>query len=81
MIRAMDKFSDEERLFWLRVGTHIFELRKRACLNQYELARQIGKSRASIANLETGRQRINAYDLKAIEDILNNHIMSAGGEG
>jgi transcriptional regulator with XRE-family HTH domain len=39
------------------LGARIKKLRKAKGLTQYQLARKVGHSRASVANIETGRHR------------------------
>ncbi len=67
------KMSEHEHEFWQKIGSHLYELRKRTDLSQHDLAKLIGKSRASVANMETGRQRMNVYDLRLIEDVLEKY--------
>ena len=67
------KMADDEKEFWQKIAGHLYELRKRTDLTQHDLAKLIGKSRSSVANMETGRQRITVYDLRLLEDILEKH--------
>ena len=53
------------------VGENLRSRRKVARLTQDALASMIGVSRATIANLETGRQAMSAYQLMRIVSALN----------
>ena len=52
------------------VGANIYEARHNANMRQQDLARLIGKSRGSIANIELGRQRIMLHDIENIAEKL-----------
>ncbi len=67
---AYVRMCEKEKLFWKKVGEHIFEKRKQAGLTQHQFAALMRVSRASIANMECGRQAINLYRMSIIEDIL-----------
>ena len=54
-----------------RVGQTVAELRRSRGLSQSALAARLGMSRASIANLENGRQRIMVHQLFALVSALN----------
>lgn len=53
------------------IGTKIEEIRKNTDITQVDLAKRIGLSRASIVNIECGRQRCTTMKLYQICDILN----------
>lgn len=53
-----------------RLGRAVAERRKELKLNQAEVAERIGLSRASLASLETGRQRIMVHQLFALANAL-----------
>src|SRR5262245_66476690 len=53
----------EESELYSQLGQLVQRHRERLGLNQVEVARAIGLSRASIANIETGRQRIPIHHL------------------
>lgn len=57
--------------FYAELGARIKTHREWADLTQAELARRIGFSRPSIANIECGRQRVDAHVLVRIADVLN----------
>jgi transcriptional regulator with XRE-family HTH domain len=48
--------NDEEKKFYVYVGNKIFSLRKSIKMKQHELAEILGLSRASVVNIEKGRQ-------------------------
>lgn len=49
---------------YLIVGERIAECRNFLGMSQEELAKRVGLSRASIANIETGRQRLQLHDVE-----------------
>ena len=54
-----------------RIGENLRSRRRVARLTQDTLASTIGVSRATIANLETGRQAMSAYQLMRLVSALN----------
>lgn len=54
-----------------RLGTLIRDRRKKLLLTQHELAGRIGISRASLANIETGRQKVLVHQLYALATALD----------
>ena len=60
---------DETELY-ARFGQLVRLHRERLALNQGEIGRAIGLSRASIANIETGRQRIPLHHLYSLARVL-----------
>ena len=60
--------SDME--LYRRLGRAVGERRRGLGLSQAEVAERIGMSRASLASLETGRQRIMVHQLFALADAL-----------
>jgi transcriptional regulator with XRE-family HTH domain len=59
-----------EKEFYNYIGSVIKEHRERAGLTQSELARRVGVTRYSIANIEKGRQGILLHTLRSIADSL-----------
>lgn len=57
--------------FYEILGARVKQNRKQASLSQAELAERIGLTRASVANLEAGRQRPSTHQAAMIADILN----------
>lgn len=54
--------SEEEiKLFYKNIGLNIKSLRKRNRLKQDDLAKELGLSRTSIVNIESGNQRPNLH--------------------
>jgi transcriptional regulator with XRE-family HTH domain len=60
----------DELALYARFG-HLVRLhRKRLSLNQAEIGKAVGLSRASVANIETGRQRIPIHHLYRLARVL-----------
>ena len=59
-----------EREIYRDFGRNVADLRNGAGLTQAELARRIGLSRASLANIERGEQRVYLHQLLALMSIL-----------
>ena len=57
-----------------RLGGTIKARRRALGLTQQQLAKQLGISRASIANVETGRQRVLVHQLYDLADQLNVNV-------
>lgn len=57
--------------FYVSLGSRVQRERKRANLSQAELAKRLDLTRASIANLEAGRQRPSALHAAMLADILD----------
>ena len=57
-----------------RLGTTIKAQRRARGLTQQQLAKQLGISRASLANVETGRQRVLIHQLYELADQLSINI-------
>ncbi len=67
------------------LGAAVAQRRKALGLTQAEVAERIGLRRASVANIETGRQRVllhqvyalaNALDLEGIYLLVPNHVQA-----
>ena len=61
----------DQGTFNKRIGENLRSRRRVARLTQDALASSIGVSRATIANMETGRQAMSAYQLMRIVSALN----------
>lgn len=59
--------------FYSALGRRVFELRTRAKLTQAQLGQQLPKrmTRAGIANIETGKQRVLAHQLVDLARVLS----------
>jgi len=62
------KMSDME--FYRRLGRAVAQRRDELRMTQGEVAEKLGLSRASLANLENGRQRIMVHQLFALVNAL-----------
>ena len=56
------------------IGARMRMLRDTLGIQQEDLAKRLGWSRASIANIETGRQRVLAHDVERIAIALGTHV-------
>jgi transcriptional regulator with XRE-family HTH domain len=56
---------------YLAIGAKIVMMRTALGLTQEDISKRIGLTRASIANIETGRQRILLHDLERIANAFN----------
>lgn len=56
---------------YLAIGAKIVMMRTALGLRQEDIAMRIGWSRASVANIETGRQRILLHDIEKIANAFN----------
>lgn len=79
----------DERAIYVALGEAVLVRRKRLGLTQAQVAKKIGVSRESVANIEAGRQRVllhhvyglmRALDLKAITDLIPATAPRAQGE-
>ena len=62
--------------FYSEIGSKIQEARKSASLSQDELSKKVNKSRASIVNIEKGRQHLPLHLLWDISEVLQINICS-----
>lgn len=62
--------------FYRHVGAQVRRLRTRAGLKQGDLAARVGMSRASIANVEAGRQAVPLHQFAAIAEALSTEVGS-----
>lgn len=56
--------SEQIELVYRQFGIKIEAMRQNIGINQKELADRVGMSRGSIANIETGRQRVLLADVE-----------------
>jgi transcriptional regulator with XRE-family HTH domain len=59
----------DQEILYKSIGNQIKDLRKRMRLSQEELAEQLGLSRASVVNIEKGRQHPSVHMLVDIAKI------------
>lgn len=67
----MKEKSTQMDIVSLFIGNQVEQQRKDAGLSQSELGVKVGLTRASIANIESGRQRCTFYMIYKICDALN----------
>ncbi|UVI39671.1 helix-turn-helix transcriptional regulator [Qipengyuania spongiae] len=79
----------DERAIYVALGEAVLVRRKHLGLTQAQVAKKVGVSRESIANIEAGRQRVllhhvyglaRALDLKVITDLIPATPPRASGE-
>lgn len=61
---------DNARDLYQRVGMRLRQARQLRGLTQFDLAQMVGMSRASIANIESGRQRLMLHTLWKLAEAL-----------
>lgn len=71
----MRRRPESERLYEL-VGRKLERHRHEAKLSQTQLAQQCGLARGSIANIESGNQRVTLHTLWRLTEVLNIDIRS-----
>jgi transcriptional regulator with XRE-family HTH domain len=75
----------DESAIYAQLGQLVRQHRERLNMNQETLGTAIGLSRASIANIETGRQRIPLHHLyrlaRALKVEAHSLLPTSGGEG
>jgi transcriptional regulator with XRE-family HTH domain len=69
----MHKTMEDE--FYISLGANIARCRKRAGLSQATVAGHLGLTRASISNLEAGRQRPLLHQMVNLADILETTLL------
>lgn len=62
--------SEEEKQFYKNFGDKLFEIRKQRGWTQLDLAKHLGCSRGQVANIETGRSRVDAFKLHLIAKVM-----------
>jgi transcriptional regulator with XRE-family HTH domain len=62
--------SDDDKLFFERLGAHIAELRRQQGLTQAQLAEHLGVSQQTANSFEKGRRRVPVSALPAIAKLL-----------
>ncbi len=71
----MRKKRNKEDLFYEILGIRIQIFRESKKWNQGVLAKKVGLSRTSIANIESGRQRVLAHQLRDFAQALNTTVL------
>lgn len=66
---SMRQMSDH-RQFYERLGQNLLAFREKLGLTQDSLAKRLGVTRASISNVELGKQRVLAHQLVELAHIL-----------
>jgi len=68
-VRALPTLTREDALY-REIGMHIRKERKDLGFSQIELAEEVGLTRTSIVNIETGRQRLPIHVLYTVAEAL-----------
>ena len=71
----MRRRPESERLYVL-IGQKLEEHRRESGLSQTQLAKRCGLARGSIANIESGNQRVTLHTLWLLSEVLNIDIRS-----
>jgi DNA-binding XRE family transcriptional regulator len=66
--------KEKENILYKNLGSLIQTARKKANLNQEDVAKNLGLSRISIVNIEHGRQKIQLHTLIKLILLLNTDI-------
>lgn len=67
--------TDKEKgTFYLKIGTNIRSAREKRRIKQHALAEMLSLSRASIVNIEKGRQHVSMHTLWQISSLLNTNF-------
>ena len=72
---AKERFGADGE-FYRHVGTQVRRLRMKAGLKQDDLATRVDMSRASIANVEAGKQAVPLHQFAAIAEALGTDVGS-----
>lgn len=67
----MSPAHDEHEAFYRALGARIRTARRRASLTQAALAEQVGLSRTSVTNIESGKQMFPVHTLAALAAALH----------
>lgn len=68
-------FMKDEDLFYSDLGNNISSIRTKKGISQDDLAKEIGLSRPSIANIEKGKQRPSIFTLMQICNLLGVELL------
>lgn len=60
-----------EQQFYAKFGQNMRDLRQKLGLTQDDLASKLGVTRASISNVEVGKQRVLAHQIVELAQVLN----------
>ncbi len=63
--------DQEKSIFYLKIGLNIKAVRENRDMKQHVLAEMLGLSRASVVNIEKGRQHVTLHTLWQIATVLN----------
>lgn len=72
--------SDDERAFFIQLGTRIHRLRKSQGITQVQLAEQLGVSQQTITAYESGNRRVPISHLPRLAALLGASIEELIGE-
>lgn len=72
--------SDDDRTFFIQLGTRINRLRKEQGITQVQLAEQLGVSQQTITAYESGNRRVPISHLPRLANLLGTSIESLIGQ-
>lgn len=64
----------EKAVFYSKIGENIKAAREKKSMKQHVLAEMLGLSRASVVNIEKGRQHVTMHTLWQIASLLNTNF-------
>ncbi len=73
--------SDNERAFFIELGTRIHKLRKDQGITQVQLAEQLGVSQQTVTAYENGSRRVPISHLPRLATLLGTSVEAMLGEG
>lgn len=72
MLNQLSNVTDQEKAtFYSKIGFNIRAARQKRQMKQHVLAEMLGLSRASVVNIEKGRQHVTMHTLWQIATLLN----------
>ena len=72
--------SDDERTFFIELGTRIHALRKARRITQVQLAEQLGVSQQTVTAYESGKRRVPISHLPRLARLLGTSVEALLGE-
>ncbi len=75
LLHQLSNVTDQEKTdFYSKIGSNIKAAREKREMKQHVLADMLGLSRASVVNIEKGRQHVTMHTLWQIATLLNSNF-------